>query len=65
MVIMNKMYSCINKCLCSRCKNVKGNCATCKESVKKTKECVTGGIKKCAYFVPIEENQKGKSGKYE
>lgn len=48
---MSKMYDCINRCLCARCKRIKVNCAECKYSVERTKECVTTEIKECKYFL--------------
>ena len=44
------MNNCINKCLCAQCKKIKKNCAECKISVMKTKECLTTGIKECENF---------------
>lgn len=47
------MNSCINKCLCARCKMIKNNCAECEHSVEKTRECVTTGIKECKYLIDM------------
>lgn len=49
------MYSCINKCLCTRCIKIVKNCAECKHSVKKTKDCLDAGIKKCEFFIEKEK----------
>lgn len=35
---------------CPKCKNNEVNCSECKYSIKKTKECVIGGIKNCEYY---------------
>lgn len=48
------MYSCTNRCICARCKRIKSNCAECKYSVEKTKECLETGIKECKYFIEGE-----------
>ena len=47
---MSKMYKCLGECLCAKCKNNEVNCSECKYSIKKTKKCVTGGIKNCEYY---------------
>ena len=44
-----------NKCKCAKCQRIKINCAECKLSVTKTKECADGGIKECENFV-LEDN---------
>lgn len=44
------MYSCEGKCLCATCAKIKNNCAECKHSVDKTKECLLTGIKECKEF---------------
>ena len=58
---INVMYECRRKCLCANCEHVDGNCATCAIQFKKrfskdiVKQCVSGGVKKCNYFVSIED----------
>lgn len=53
---MIKMYDCKNRCLCARCKNIVRNCAECKISVDRTKEClIKNGIKQCEKFVEDKE----------
>ena len=52
---MNKMYECFKICKCAKCQRIKINCAECKLSVAKTKECADGGIKECENFV-LEDN---------
>ena len=44
------MRNCENRCLCAICTKIIRNCAECKTSVEKTRECLTTGIKKCEYF---------------
>ncbi len=56
----NSMYECRRKCLCARCKHVNENCATCHVQFEKNfsldvvKQCTSGGVKKCDYFIEIE-----------
>ena len=45
------MYDCRSRCLCARCKRIFVNCAECKKSVEKTKECLNTGIKQCKDFI--------------
>lgn len=52
-----KMYKCENECLCSTCKLILKNCAECKISVDKTKECVTSGIKQCKNYIRESEEE--------
>lgn len=59
----NLMYECRNKCLCARCINVNGNCATCdvqfKNKISKdiVKQCVSGGVKECKHFKELKEEK--------
>lgn len=59
----NFMYECRKKCLCARCKHVNGNCATCNVQFEKKfsldicKQCGNGGVKKCEYFIEIEDEE--------
>ena len=47
---MSKMYKCLEECLCAKCEKNEVNCSESKYSIKKTKECVTSGIKNCEYY---------------
>lgn len=42
--------NCKSKCICKECKRIKINCAECKYSVERTKECLETSIKQCEYF---------------
>jgi len=49
------MHNCKNKCLCATCKRIIRNCAECKDSVEKTKECLSDGIKECKNYMSKED----------
>ncbi len=51
-----KMYNCNQSCLCKKCTRIKRNCAECKISVNKTKECLENGIKQCESFIEDEKD---------
>lgn len=54
---MSKMYDCMEKCICANCSRIEVNCAECRHSIGRTKECVTTGIKECQYFKKISREE--------